>query len=216
MKISYDIKSKTIITWWSEETGKGESDTVWHGEEDTKKIYEFVDISSPSDLIYPITCYVINERGDIIPHSERIKMLNPKLEPSKHNETFNFLLSRAICEINKAADKIRAEYFTINVGLLSVYLMKEVEARNFILNNCPDDTTNYIMLSREASERKIPIDKLAMSIIKKVTEWKLVSSDIECTRLTYIDLLKSLSLKTTTNCDVNAITKEAITTLHEI
>ena len=212
MKVSYNIKSKTIVTWWNEELGTGEPDEIYPGDEIEKKIYDFPDIINPSALPYGLQYYEINN-GELILSEEKTKELNIK---TYHPDLPQLNRENALNDIDQAAENVRKSFITALPGQMLSYSIKEAEARQFIADNRPTDISDYKMLTAESKGRKIDISELADIIIAKADEWILITANIESIRLQYKDLIKSLNIEKVSIDDIKVIVEEATRLLQEI
>lgn len=213
MKVLYDIQNKIITTWWDEEINLGQPDEVYPGEENIKKIYDFPDISNPSILPYPLDYYHIDKNGKLIHNETKTPYFNTK---AHHFELSHDPIKEGLFNIDKEAEYVRRSFITTIPGQILNYTIKESEARRFISDGRPTDTTKYKMLTAESKSRKIDINDLADIIIAKADEWITISANIEAIRLQYKDLIKSLNSEKIEIGDITIIVEEATRLMREI
>jgi len=212
MKVSYNTKMKSILTWWNEETNTGTPDAMCPGDEGIKEMYDLPDFETPDELDYPLTAYIFID-GKFTLDEKRIQTSQEKcyVEP-----TVEYAISKAIENINEAAERVRGKYINMGTGQALSYMIKENEANAYVEAGRPKDTSEYLMLKAEAAERNITVSALADSIIESIAKWKSIAIEIETIRIRYKTLVLSLNDKTTSIDEVYAIEEEAARILREI
>lgn len=216
MKVSYNTTTKFIITWWDEESGIGIPDQIYPMDNGEKVIIDLPEINEPGFLEFPLDCYVFDDDNNMVVDAGRSMVHNPANSITENLSDFNKAKVELINRIDAVAEKTRESHITNLPGQIMAYAAKEAEAINFVNAGYPDNTQDYIMLYKESTERKIPINELADTIIEKATEWKLVSANIEAVRLKYKDLALSLTSESATRDDMLVIGEEATKLLYAI
>lgn len=99
-------------------------------------------------------------------------------------------VNAAVNDIDQKAGEVRATYITVAPGQEAAYLLKADEARRFLADPEPDESS-YPMLSMESGAMGQDISELARVILQKADEWQYISGVIESRRLYWKDKIRS-------------------------
>lgn len=131
------------------------------------------------------------------------------------DEDLTGLKTRLHREIDEAADRKRAEFITLDPGMVGVYVLKKGEAEMVMANTTYDglagEYVTHPSLSQwvvpnvyaEAADLDLTLYGASIVILTKATEWAFVASIIESLRLSHKRAVTAAT--TTAECNAAAI-----------